>query len=91
LEGIGTGSGAGAGASAPAHAGKGPSLWELLKDESGAEGWEGWVVDGKWERIQQFLAVPLAVERVSVGRDAGELRDAAYLRFKVNPGACRSN
>ncbi|KAI9632300.1 eukaryotic membrane protein family-domain-containing protein [Dioszegia hungarica] len=43
-----------------------PSLWDLLKDEAGAEGWEGWAVDGKWERIQNFLAVPLAVERVTL-------------------------
>lgn len=46
----------------------GASLWALLKDEQGAEGWEGWIVDGKWDRIQNFLAVPLAVERVSASR-----------------------
>lgn len=45
--------------------GAGSSLWDLLIDEAGAEGWEGWAVDGKWERIQNFLAVPLAMERVS--------------------------
>jgi hypothetical protein len=26
----------------------GASLWGLLKDEAGAEEWEGWVADGKW-------------------------------------------
>ena len=46
----------------------GASLWALLKDDQGAEGWEDWLVEGKWERIQNFLAVPLAVERVSLPR-----------------------
>lgn len=41
------------------------SLWDLLRDDAGSEEWEGWAVDGKWERIQEFMAVPLAVERVS--------------------------
>lgn len=40
------------------------SLWDLLTDEAGAEGWDGWAVDGKWERIQEFMAVPMAVEKV---------------------------
>jgi hypothetical protein len=40
------------------------SLWDLLTDEAG-EGWDGWAVDGKWERIQEFMAVPMAVEKVS--------------------------
>lgn len=26
----------------------GISLWDLLRDEAGAEEWEGWIVDGKW-------------------------------------------
>ncbi|GFZ42864.1 hypothetical protein JCM24511_00582 [Saitozyma sp. JCM 24511] len=45
--------------------GAGLSLWELLKDESGDE-WEGWVVEGKSERIANFLAIPLAVEKVTL-------------------------
>lgn len=43
----------------------GLSLWDLLRDEVGVEDWDGWIVDGKWERIANFLAVPLAVEKVS--------------------------
>ncbi|KIR31241.1 hypothetical protein I352_06335 [Cryptococcus deuterogattii MMRL2647] len=34
-------------------------IWELLKDEMGAEDWEG-------ERIANFLAVPLAVEKTTL-------------------------
>ena len=61
---------------------EGLSLWDLLRDEVGAEEWEGWVVDGKWsvrlsrltlnkklksrERITNFLAVPWAVEKVTL-------------------------
>ncbi|WVQ73897.1 hypothetical protein IAR50_003478 [Cryptococcus sp. DSM 104548] len=41
-------------------------IWDLLKDEMGAEDWDGWVVDGKWERIANFLAVPLAVEKTTL-------------------------
>ncbi|WVR04077.1 hypothetical protein IAU60_001076 [Kwoniella sp. DSM 27419] len=41
-------------------------IWDLLKDEMGAEEWEGWIVDGKWERIANFLAVPLAVEKTTL-------------------------
>ncbi|WVW79706.1 hypothetical protein I302_101676 [Kwoniella bestiolae CBS 10118] len=41
-------------------------IWDLLKDEMGAEEWDGWVVDGKWERIANFLAVPLAVEKTTL-------------------------
>jgi hypothetical protein len=26
----------------------GLSIWELLKDEAGADDWDGWVVEGKW-------------------------------------------
>lgn len=44
--------------------GEGLSLWDLLRDEVGVEDWDGWIVDGKWERIANFLAVPLAVEKV---------------------------
>jgi hypothetical protein len=55
-----------------------PSLWDLLKDEAGAEGWEGWAVDGKWERIQNFLAVPLAVERVSWGSGIADSGNAVW-------------
>ncbi|KAK6906918.1 hypothetical protein I203_100907 [Kwoniella mangroviensis CBS 8507] len=40
-------------------------IWDLLKDEMGAEEWDGWVVDGKWERIANFLAVPIAVEKTT--------------------------
>jgi hypothetical protein len=43
---------------------EGMSMWDLLKDEVGVEDWDGWIVDGKWERIANFLAVPLAVEKV---------------------------
>lgn len=43
----------------------GLSLWDLLRDEDAAEQWEGWIADGKWERIANFLAVPLVVEKVS--------------------------
>ena len=43
-----------------------PSLFELIRDEAGAEEWEGWIVDGRWERIGNFLAVPFAVERVTL-------------------------
>jgi len=43
----------------------GLSMWDLLRDESGADDWDGWIVEGKWERIANFLAVPLAVEKVS--------------------------
>lgn len=25
-----------------------PGVWGLLKDEMGAEDWEGWIADGKW-------------------------------------------
>ncbi|RXK38837.1 hypothetical protein M231_03893 [Tremella mesenterica] len=42
------------------------SVWNLLIDEDGAEEWDGWIVDGKWERISNFLAVPLAVEKVTL-------------------------
>jgi hypothetical protein len=42
----------------------GLSMWDLLKDEVGVENFDGWIVDGKWERIANFLAVPLAVEKV---------------------------
>jgi hypothetical protein len=42
----------------------GLSMWDLLKDEVGVEDFDGWIVDGKWERIANFLAVPLAVEKV---------------------------
>ena len=45
--------------------GEGLSLWDLLRDEVSVEDWDGWIVDGKWERIANFLAVPLAVEKVS--------------------------
>ncbi|WWC68948.1 uncharacterized protein I206_102884 [Kwoniella pini CBS 10737] len=41
-------------------------IWDLLKDEMGAEEWDGWLVDGKWERIANFLAVPLAVEKTTL-------------------------
>ncbi|WWC87545.1 uncharacterized protein L201_002435 [Kwoniella dendrophila CBS 6074] len=41
-------------------------LWDLLKDEMGAEEWDGWIIDGKWERIANFLAVPLAVEKTTL-------------------------
>jgi len=44
---------------------EGMSMWDLLKDEVGVEDWDGWIVDGKWERISNFLAVPLAVEKVA--------------------------
>lgn len=44
---------------------EGLSLWDLLRDEVGVEDWDGWIVDGKWERIANFLAVPLAVEKVT--------------------------
>ena len=44
--------------------GDGLSMWDLLRDEVGVEDWDGWIVDGKWERIANFLAVPLAVEKV---------------------------
>jgi hypothetical protein len=44
--------------------GEGLSMWDLLRDEVGVEDWDGWIVDGKWERIANFLAVPLAVEKV---------------------------
>jgi hypothetical protein len=44
--------------------GEGLSMWDLLRDEGGMEDWDGWIVDGKWERIANFLAVPLAVEKV---------------------------
>jgi hypothetical protein len=44
---------------------EGMSMWDLLKDEVGVEDWDGWIVDGKWERIANFLAVPLAVEKVA--------------------------
>lgn len=44
--------------------GDGLSMWYLLRDEVGVEDWDGWIVDGKWERIANFLAVPLAVEKV---------------------------
>jgi hypothetical protein len=27
---------------------EGVSIWDLLRDEVGAEEWEGWAVDGKW-------------------------------------------
>jgi hypothetical protein len=47
--------------------GEGLSLWDLLRDEVGVEDWDGWIVDGKWERIANFLAVPLAVEKASSG------------------------
>jgi hypothetical protein len=43
---------------------QGLSMWDLLRDEVGVEDWDGWIVDGKWERIANFLAVPLAVEKV---------------------------
>ncbi|BEI80187.1 hypothetical protein CcaverHIS002_0107160 [Cutaneotrichosporon cavernicola] len=43
---------------------KGLSIWDLLRDEDAAEQWEGWIADGKWERIANFLAVPVAVEKV---------------------------
>ncbi|OXG09787.1 hypothetical protein C367_06966 [Cryptococcus neoformans Ze90-1] len=43
-----------------------PGVWGLLKDEMGAEDWEGWIADGKWERIANFLAVPLAVEKTTL-------------------------
>ncbi|KAK4685453.1 transmembrane anterior posterior transformation protein 1, partial [Tremellales sp. Uapishka_1] len=45
---------------------EGMSIWELLRDEVGAEEWDGWIVEGKWERIANFLAVPLAVEKVTL-------------------------
>ncbi|OCF42545.1 hypothetical protein I317_03661 [Kwoniella heveanensis CBS 569] len=41
-------------------------IWDLLKDEMGAEEWDGWIVDGKWERIANFLAVPLAMEKTTL-------------------------
>ncbi|TXT11025.1 hypothetical protein VHUM_01776 [Vanrija humicola] len=44
----------------------GLSIWDLLRDEDAAEQWEGWIADGKWERIANFLAVPLAVEKVTL-------------------------
>ncbi|EKD03720.1 hypothetical protein A1Q2_01946 [Trichosporon asahii var. asahii CBS 8904] len=44
----------------------GLSLWDLLRDEDAAEQWEGWIADGKWERIANFLAVPLVVEKVTL-------------------------
>lgn len=49
----------------------GLSLWDLLRDEDAAEQWEGWIADGKWERIANFLAVPLVVEKVGSGPGAG--------------------
>ncbi|KAK1920829.1 eukaryotic membrane protein family-domain-containing protein [Papiliotrema laurentii] len=42
------------------------SLWDILRDDAGEEIWDGWVADGKWERIANFLAVPLAVEKVTL-------------------------
>ncbi|KAL1410169.1 hypothetical protein Q8F55_004174 [Vanrija albida] len=44
----------------------GLSIWDLLRDEDAAEQWEGWIANGKWERIANFLAVPLAVEKVTM-------------------------
>ncbi|EJT47039.1 hypothetical protein A1Q1_04282 [Trichosporon asahii var. asahii CBS 2479] len=44
----------------------GLSLWDLLRDEDAAEQWEGWIADGKWERIANFLAVPLVVEKDTI-------------------------
>ncbi|WVQ83537.1 hypothetical protein IAT38_005678 [Cryptococcus sp. DSM 104549] len=41
-------------------------MWDLLKDEMGSEDWDGWIADGKWERISNFLAVPLAVEKTTL-------------------------
>ncbi|WVO17929.1 hypothetical protein L204_105627 [Cryptococcus depauperatus] len=38
-------------------------MWDLLKDEMESEDWDEWIVGGKWERIANFLAVPLAVEK----------------------------
>lgn len=55
-----------------------PSLWDLLKDEAGAEGWEGWAVDGKWERIQNFLAVPFAVEQVRLSHVVADVGHAVW-------------
>ncbi|ORX36417.1 eukaryotic membrane protein family-domain-containing protein [Kockovaella imperatae] len=43
-----------------------PSLFELIYDEAGAEEWDGWIVDGRWERIGNFLAVPFAVEQLTL-------------------------
>ncbi|KAL7419760.1 hypothetical protein Q5752_005676 [Cryptotrichosporon argae] len=40
------------------------SVWELLVDDD--DEWDTWVADGKWERISNFLAVPLAVERTTL-------------------------
>ena len=60
----GGGSGGGAGKSEETEEDAGVSMWDLLKDEVGVEDWDGWIVDGKWERIANFLAVPLAVEKV---------------------------
>jgi hypothetical protein len=49
---------------------EGLSMWDLLRDESEMEDWDGWIVEGKWERIANFLAVPLAVEKVSLARSS---------------------
>nr|ODN87227.1 hypothetical protein L203_03499 [Cryptococcus depauperatus CBS 7841] len=38
-------------------------MWDLLKDEMESEDWDEWIVGGKWFRIANFLAVPLAVEK----------------------------
>ena len=65
-----------------------PSLWALLKDEQGAEGWEGWLIEGKWERIQNFLAVPLAVERVSLSAGQAHHRLPCLAPCSASTGSC---
>jgi len=41
------------------------SLWEMLMEDSqDVDAADGFRIDGKWDRIANFLAVPLAIERV---------------------------
>jgi hypothetical protein len=43
----------------------GISLWDLLRDEAGAEEWEGWIADGKW-----YVLIPSHLHATKVESDA---------------------
>lgn len=63
------------------------SLWELLLEDvtdADGPGAPNYLVDGKWERISNFLAIPLAIERVTL---LGSLfcLDALLYNFTVLP------
>lgn len=50
----------------PRNGTKSESLWEMLKEEITNEEHTEFKIDGKWERISNFLAIPAAIEKITL-------------------------